>query len=94
MTRAKTHDLEEKIEMQEQYSRRNRLLIHGMPAEKTKDTNEVKRDFKNHFSVEIRDSEIDRSHRLGKSIAHNPIIVKLVRHDLKNLVYHIKKLFE
>ena len=95
VTRAKTHDLEEKIEMQEQYSRRNCLLIHGVLAEKNEDTNEVvKRVFKNHLSVEVKDNEIDRSHRLGKSNAGNPIIVKLVRHDVKNLIYYKKKLLK
>ena len=78
----KTHDPEEKIKMQEQYSRRNCLLVHGVPAEKNEDTNEVvKRVFKNHLSVEVKNNEIDRCHRLGKSNAGNPIIVKLVRHD-------------
>ena len=66
-----------------------------MPAEKNEDTNEVvKRVLKNHLSVEVKDNEIDRSHRLGKSNARNSIVVKQVRHDLINLIYYKKKLLK
>jgi len=82
--------LHEQIEMQEQYSRRNCLLIHGIPAKSKENTDEqAKTFFQEHLGIQINDDEIDRSHRLGK--ASGPIIVKLVRHNTKHLLFSNKK---
>ena len=56
-----------KADNQEQYSRRNYLLIHGLMETKTEDTNEVVLDaINNKLNIEMSQISIGRSHRLGK----------------------------
>ena len=60
-------NLEKKSDDQEQYSRRNCLLIHGLMETKTEDTDEiVLAVINNKLNIEMSQMSIDRSHRLGK----------------------------
>ena len=53
------------LDRQEQYSRRNCLLIHGIDEENQENTNEVVINvFKKEMDEEITHVDIDRSHRL------------------------------
>ena len=97
----KKAQLEEAIERHEQYSRRNCLIIHGLPAKKNENTDEEVEDCLWHMmGVEINDADLDRTHRLPSKIksyksAVNaplpPIIVKFISHNLKSFVYFLKK---
>ena len=74
-------------------TRRNCLLIHGIKPEARENTDEIAKDFfKSKLEITISDGEIDRSHRIGNP--NGPIIVKLVRHNLKSLIYSRKKMLK
>ena len=95
-SKQENQELQTRLELQEQYSRRNCLIIHGLspPAEGNEKSNTndiVKTLLKDQLNISVRDYDIDRSHYLGKPGAQSPIIVKFVRHDLKNLIYNSKK---
>jgi len=79
-----------------QNSRRNCLLIHGIPYEKGEDTDKIVLNFlKKKLDIELEDNSIDRSHCLKSITTKNrpkPIIVKFVTHNDKDWVYHKKKL--
>ena len=67
------------MDRQEQYSRRNCLLIHGIKEEKDENTDNVVIKFiQDDLQEEINIEDLDRMHRIGK--ANNgksrPIIVK------------------
>ena len=89
-------DLDQKIEKQEQYSRRNCLLIHGVPENKDENTDDlVVNIFKEEMDLEIFTDDLDRTHRIGKvkedSRHKRPIIVKFIRHNDKHKVFRNKK---
>ena len=79
-------NLEKKADDQEQYSRRNCLLIHGLTETKTEDTDEMVLDvISNKLNTEMSQISIDRSHRLGKRKGPGQklraIIVKFTRYN-------------
>ena len=54
------------LDRQEQYSRRNCLLIHGVDEVKGEDTDELSiKVIEEHMNQKIKPEDIDRSHRLG-----------------------------
>ena len=58
--------LENKIDRQEQYPRRNSILIHGIAENKEGNTNEQAIDFINYnLDIKIDKTDIYRSHRIG-----------------------------
>ena len=60
-------NLEKKADDQEQYSRRNCLLIHGLTETKTEDTDEMVLDvINNKLNIKMSQISIDRSHSFGK----------------------------
>jgi len=85
----------QKVEL-EQYSRRNCLLIDGIPHVKGEDTDKVLLNFlKKKLDIELEDDSIDRYHCF-KSVTTTknkpkPIIVKFVIHNDKDWVYYNKK---
>ena len=55
-----------KIDRQEQYSRRNWILIHGIAENKKENTDQQTIDFINDsLDIKIDEIDIDRSHRIG-----------------------------
>ena len=83
------------LDRQEQYSRRNCLLIHGLPESKNENTDELVIDtIKEKMGEEIKNNEIDRSHRLGSPKNNGksrPIIIKLVRYNTRYRILKNKK---
>ena len=56
------------VERQEQYSRKNYILIHGVKENQNKDTNEVVMNkIKSEMNLEISRGDIDRIHRISCS---------------------------
>ena len=92
-------NLEKKADDQEQYSRRNCLLIHGLTETKTEDTDEMVLDvINNKLNIEMSQISIDRSHRLGKrkGPGQKPraIIVQFTRYKDRHHVFTNKKLLK
>ena len=83
------------LDRQEQYSRRNCLLIHGLPESKNENTDELVIDTtKEKMGEEIEKNEIDRSHRLGAPKSDGKsrtIIIKFVRYNTSCRVFKNKK---
>lgn len=94
--------LEDKQEEQEQYSRRNCLLIHGIEEDDDEDTTQLAiNTFINRLELnDIRAIDIDRSHRLGrKKISPDgdgrpsrprPVIIKFCSYTVRESVYSAK----
>ena len=83
------------IDRQEQYSRRNCLLLHGIEEESNENTDQrVIEVLWESMGETISIQDIDRTHRLtgkkpnGKS---KPVIVKFVRYNTRNLIFKNKK---
>ena len=79
----------------EQYSRRNCLVVHGIP-----ETNEDSRDtvlhvFNSQLNVAVTSHCIDRTHRLGRfqpsSNKPRPVIVKFVSNETRRQVFSAKR---
>ena len=63
---ATTKSLKGSLDRQEQYSKRNLLLIHGLLKSRKDNKDELVIDtIKEKIGKEIKKDEIDRSHRLG-----------------------------
>ena len=75
------------LEDQLQYSRRNCLVVTGVPEKKgVEDTDETIKSFAaDKLGLEITDMDIDRTHRLERrqGTKPRPIIVKFVRYNLR-----------
>ena len=88
-------DLDSVVDRQEQYSRRNRLLFHGIEEESNENTDQhVIEVLCESMGETISIQDIDRTHRLpgkkpnGKS---RPVLVKFVRYNTRNLIFKNKK---
>ena len=85
------------VDRQEQYSRRNCLLVHGIVGETDEDTDEkIISTLQQSVDETIKSEYIDRSHRLGKpksskNVKPLAIIVKFVRYNTRNRIYRKKK---
>ena len=99
--RAENLELKKQIDSQEQYSRRNLLIFHGIAApvaidSKSKPKENTDRaviDFvQKYLQIDLQESDIQRSHRLGRR--HGPIIAKFCRHNTKNFIFFNKKLLK
>ena len=94
---SKIEELDKKIDRQEQYSRRNCILLHGIKEEKDeKNTDEiVMKVLKEEMGEELTEQDIGRSHRIGKIKKINnkprPIIVKFSRYNTRNKIFMNKK---
>ena len=84
----KQKSLSSEIDDLEQYSRRNCLVLHGVNESNAENTNEIIiKTFSEELGVEIKEDDLDRSHRLGKSKRKDnkprPIIVKFARYAVR-----------
>lgn len=98
--------LEEQVEDQAQYSRREDLLIHGSPETKAWETNSADialKIFEEKLDIKLPPEAIQRAHRLGKPITSSltsdidkkkcrPIIVRFSSYGVRNTIYSSKKL--
>lgn len=86
------------IEAQEQYSRRNCALLHGVAAAEDEDTDSlVIATVKEHLAITLERHDIDRSHRLGAPRDDGkprPIIVKFTRYNTRAAVFGAKRRFK
>ena len=76
--------LKSDVENQEQYSRRNCLLVHSIPEEQGKSNDSIVLNAINkHLEKEVTEDDIERTHRAGKPKQNKktprPIIIKSVR---------------
>ena len=83
----------------EQYSRRNSILVHGLPEAKGEDTDSlVIKIMKGKMGLDISSADIDRNHRLGvppkQSGKVRPVVVKFVRYNDQKKIYTNKKLLK
>ena len=64
----KVDKLSSMVDRQEQYSRRNCILIHSVKENQNEDTDEVVvNKLKSEMDLEISPGDIDRTHRIGVS---------------------------
>ena len=89
-------ELESEIDRQEQYSRRNCILIHGIAEKKVKNTDQQEINFINDNSdIKIGKIFIDRFHRIGRydkaRKKARPIIVKFARFNVRGRVFREKR---
>ena len=89
-------ELESKIDRQEQYSRRNYVLIHGIAENKEENTEQQAIDFINdNLDIKIDKINIDTSHRIGRydkvKKKARPIIAKFARYNVRGRVFHEKR---
>ena len=88
--------LEYEIEDQEQYSRRNCLLVHGVTEKPNEDVEkEVMEIFQEKLEAEVAQTDISRMHRLGKKRTDEdkprPIIVRFLSYRQRKHVFDRKK---
>ena len=85
------------VDREEQYSRINCLLVHGIVEETVEDTEQkIICTLQQSMDETIQPEDIDRSHRLGKpksskNVKPRSIIVKFVRYNTCNRIYRNKK---
>ena len=87
--------MEESIDAQQQYSRRNCLLLHGIEETKGEDTDNIVLEvLNNDMGLNISKTALDRSHRIGNlkiKKKSGPIIVKFVQYYDRKDVFMNKK---
>ena len=87
--------MEESIDSQQQYSRRNCLLLHGIEETKGEDTDNIVLEvLNNDMDLNISKTDLDRSHKIGNPKSKKksrPIIVKFVRYNDRRDVFMKKK---
>ena len=89
--KAKMSEIEHAVDCNQQYSRRNCLIIHGLADDPTATTDErVIKCFKDKLNITIDPRDIDRSHPLP-STKKKPVIVKFVRYNSRHLIFINKK---
>ena len=91
------NEMDAVVDTQEQYSRGNCLLVHGIVEETVEDTDEkIINTLQQSMDETIKPEDIDRSHRFGKPKSSKnanplPVIVKFVRYNTRNRIYRNKK---
>ena len=86
--------LNKQLDRQEQYSRRNCLLIHNIPENEDENTDDtVLKIIEEKVGEPVGIEDLDRTHRLGppKTNKNRPIIVKFSRYHTRNRVFKKKK---
>ena len=89
-------NLENQLDRQEQYSRRNRIFIHGITETQDENTDDISlRTINEHLELELTEKELDRIHRIGNPKSGNKktraIIVKFARYNTRRKVFVNKK---
>ena len=84
------------FENQEQYYRRNCLLVHSIPEEQEKSNDSIVLNAINkHLEKEVTEDDIERTHRVGKPKQNKktprPIIIKFVRYNCRRRIFLNKK---
>ena len=96
--RGKVDSITAETDRQEQYSRRNCLLIHGIPENKNENTDVLTMEvIDTMIDIKIVENNIDRTHRIGnqkKNGKPRPVIIKFVRYNDRKKVFSSKKLLK
>ena len=92
----KVEDLEKKMVRQEQYSRRNRVLIHGLKQEKNESTDDrVLKLFREELNEDvllwIQTGHIESEKKKDSNSKPHPVIVKFARYNIREKVFKSKK---
>ena len=92
----KAEDLEKNMDRQEQYSRRNCILIYGLKEELNESTDDrVLELFREELNEDMLLVDLDRTHRIGGKRHSNskprPVIVKFARQNNREKVFKSKK---
>ena len=82
----KLNGITEQMDWQEQYSRRNCLLIHGTTEGNQEKTDDTAREiFREKLDIELTQRDLDQTHRIGKTDKSNnrprPVAVKFLRYN-------------
>ena len=88
----KQKSLSSEIDDLEQYSRRNCLVLHGVNESNDENTNEIIiKTFSEELGVEIKEDDLDKSHRLGKPKRKDNkprlIIVMFARYAVRRKIF-------
>ena len=96
--RGKVDDITAEMDRQEQYSKRNCLLIHGLPESKNENTDLLAMEAtETKMNIKITDNDIDRTRRIGKPKNNGkprPVIIKFVRYNDRKKNFSSKKLLK
>ena len=87
-------DVEQNVDRQKQYSRRNCLLIHRIKEGRNENTDGIVVKFiQDNLQEEINFEDLDRTHRIGKvnNGKSRPIIVKFARYNVRKKIFHNKR---
>ena len=92
----KLNGITEQVDRQEQYSRRNCLLIHGITEGNQENTDDLALEiFREKLDIELTQRDLDRTHRIGKndkkSNRPRPVIVKFIRYNDRKKIFSKKK---
>ena len=92
----KVENLEKKMERQEQHSKRNCILIHGLKEEKNESTHDrVLKLFREEPNEHVLLVDLNRTHKIGKkrdsSSKLRAVIVKFARYNILEKVFKSKK---
>ena len=84
------------MERQEQYSRKDCILIHGLKEEMDKSTDDrVLKLFREELIENVSLADLDRTQRIGKksdsSSKPRPVIVKFARYNIRGKIFKSKK---
>lgn len=86
--------LEDDLDTQHQYSRRNCILIHKVEESDDEVTDDLAlKIFKENLNIEIPKSDLDRTHRIGRKdgTKTRPIIVKFATYNRRSQVFRAKR---
>ena len=91
----KIEKLERIVDRQEQYSRRNCLLLHGIAEGERENTDELVSETLNEkMYIDLTPSDLDGTHRIGQKKASSKkpraVITKFVRYNTRNFFFQIK----
>ena len=83
------------MERQEQYSRRNSILIHGLKEEKSESTDDrILKLFREELNEKVLLTALDRTHRIRKnrdsSSKPRPVILKFAPYNIREKVFKSK----
>ena len=84
------------MDQQEQYSRRNCLLIHGITEGNQENTDDLALEvFRGKLDFELTERDLGRTHRISKndkkSNRPRPVIVKFIRYNDRKKIFSKKK---
>ena len=94
--KGKLNGITEQVERQEQHSRQNCLLIHGITEGNQENTDDLALEiFREKLYIELTQRDLDRTHRIDKNDKSNnrprPIIVNFIRYNDRKKNFSKKK---